>query len=75
MSQASPSSSSIASEETGETEPSRSPRDLATAYLSYLGVRREWVGPVLWPAVVIHAALTLLLARLPLKPGRRQEGR
>jgi hypothetical protein len=36
---------------------------LVTAYLSYLGVRGEWVGPLLWPAVVVHAVLTWLLAR------------
>jgi len=40
---------------------------LATLYLLYLGIRCEWVGLLLWPAVVIHAALTLLLARLWLK--------
>jgi hypothetical protein len=36
---------------------------LATLYLSYLGVRGDWVGPLLWPAVALHAVLTLLLAR------------
>src|SRR5882757_4739208 len=35
---------------------------LATLYLLYLGVRAEWVGPLLWPAVVLHAILTFLLA-------------
>jgi hypothetical protein len=35
---------------------------LVTVYFLYLGVRREWVGPLLWPAAVVHAALTLLLA-------------
>jgi hypothetical protein len=34
---------------------------LITADFIYLGIRREWVGPLLWPAVVVHAALTLLL--------------
>jgi hypothetical protein len=33
-----------------------------TLYLSYLGIRGNWVGPLLWPAVVLHAVLTLLLA-------------
>ena len=28
-----------------------------------LGIRGEWVGPLLWPAVALHAVLTLLLAR------------
>jgi len=36
---------------------------LATLYLAYLGVNGEWVGPLLWPAVVFHALLTLFLAR------------
>jgi hypothetical protein len=36
---------------------------LVTLYLAYLGVIDEWVGPLLWPAVVVHAILTILLAR------------
>ena len=36
---------------------------LATLYLAYLGVIGEWVGPLLWPAVLLHAILTALLAR------------
>lgn len=36
---------------------------LVTVYLLYLGMRGEWVGPLLWPAVVLHAVLMLLLAR------------
>ena len=35
---------------------------LATLYLLYLGIGGEWVGPLLWPAVVLHAVLTFLLA-------------
>ena len=35
---------------------------LATAYLAYLAIRGEWVGPLLWPAVGLHAVLTFLLA-------------
>jgi hypothetical protein len=35
---------------------------LATLYLLYLGIRGEWVGPLLWSAVVLHAVLTCLLA-------------
>lgn len=35
----------------------------ATLYLAYLGIRGEWVGSLLWPAVAIHAVLTFLLAR------------
>lgn len=34
-----------------------------TLYLVYLGVGGEWVGPLLWPAVVVHATLTVLLVR------------
>jgi hypothetical protein len=36
---------------------------LATSYLFYLGVRGEWAGPLLWPAIVFHVILTALLAR------------
>jgi hypothetical protein len=36
---------------------------LATLYLGYLGLAGEWVGPLLWPAVAVHAVLTVLLAR------------
>jgi hypothetical protein len=36
---------------------------LATLYLGYLGTRGEWFGGLLWPAVAIHAAATLLLFR------------
>ena len=36
---------------------------LATFYLAYLGVIGEWVGPLLWPAVVLHGILTVLLTR------------
>ena len=34
---------------------------LVTLYLGYIAVRGAWVGPLLWPAVVLHALLTLLL--------------
>src|SRR6476646_6908372 len=37
---------------------------LATLYLLYLAIRGEWVGPLLWPVIVIHALLTVLLARV-----------
>jgi hypothetical protein len=36
---------------------------LVTLYLLFLAIRGEWVGPLLWPVVVIHALLTALLAR------------
>ena len=31
-------------------------------FLAYIGIRGEWVGPLLWPAVAVHAVLALLLA-------------
>ena len=34
-----------------------------TVYLAYIGFSGKWVGQLLWPAVVLHAVLTLLLAR------------
>ena len=36
---------------------------LATLYLLYLGIGREWVGPLLWPAAALHGVLSLLLWR------------
>jgi hypothetical protein len=35
---------------------------LATLGLLYLALGGKWNGPLLWPAVVLHAVLTLLLA-------------
>src|ERR1700752_4380757 len=34
---------------------------LATLYLAYLGLGGQSVGSLLWPAVAMHALLTLLL--------------
>jgi hypothetical protein len=36
---------------------------LATLYLAYVGLGGEFAGTLLWPAVVLHAILTALLAR------------
>jgi hypothetical protein len=36
---------------------------LVTLYLAYLGIIGEWVGVLLWPAVIVHGILTVLLAR------------
>ena len=36
---------------------------LVTLYLGYLGLTGVFVGILLWPAVVLHAVLTLLLVR------------
>jgi hypothetical protein len=43
---------------------------LATGYLAWLGSRGEWVGPLLWPAVVLHAVMTILLGCAWLKSPR-----
>jgi hypothetical protein len=45
---------------------------LATLYLACLGVRGEWVGILLWPAVAVHAIVTFLLARAWLKDRQRK---
>ena len=37
-------------------------------FLTALGIGGEWVGPLLWPAAVLHAVLALLLARAWFKP-------
>jgi hypothetical protein len=37
---------------------------LVTAYFLYLAFGGVWVGPLLWLAVILHAVLTLLLARV-----------
>jgi hypothetical protein len=37
---------------------------LGALYFLYLAVRGQWLGPLLWPAVVAHAALAVLLARV-----------
>jgi hypothetical protein len=34
-----------------------------TVYLANLGIGDEWAGKLLWPAVTIHAVLTIFLAR------------
>jgi hypothetical protein len=37
---------------------------LTTSYLSYLGVGGELAGVLLWPAVAVHAALSIFLIRI-----------
>src|SRR5208337_2773735 len=37
---------------------------LARLYLIYLGLGGQWAGKLLWPAVAVHAVLTILLARM-----------
>jgi|SRR6516162_3313029 hypothetical protein len=36
---------------------------LVTFYLLYVAIGGEWIGVLLWPAIVLHGVLTLLLAR------------
>ena len=47
---------------------------LATLCLTYLGIGGESVGLLLWPAVALHAVLTLLLARLWFRPQKDASG-
>lgn len=35
---------------------------LATLFFVYLGIDGKWVGPLLWPAAVLHGILSFLLA-------------
>ena len=44
-----------------------------TLYLLYVAIGGKWVGPLLWPAVGLHAVLTVLLAWAWLKP-KQNEG-
>src|SRR5215469_1621082 len=37
---------------------------LTVLLLLFLGIRGVWLGILLWPAVVLHAFLTVLLARI-----------
>ena len=41
---------------------------LVTVYLAYVGIAGGFAGILLWPAVMLHAVLTLLLGRQRLKP-------
>jgi hypothetical protein len=36
---------------------------IATIYLGYVALVGKFVGPLLWPAVVVHTLLSILLAR------------
>jgi hypothetical protein len=38
--------------------------DMASGTAGYLGLGGEWSEKLLWPAVLVHAVLTILLARL-----------
>jgi len=39
---------------------------LATFYLFYLGIRGEYAGPMLWPAVGLHGFIAIMLGRASL---------
>ena len=47
---------------------------LAALYLTYVGVRGQGAGVLLWPAVVVHAILIILLLRARSRT-RENEGR
>jgi hypothetical protein len=36
---------------------------LVTLYLALVGLGTEYVGILLWPAVAVHAVLTILIGR------------
>jgi hypothetical protein len=36
---------------------------LGTVYFAHLALGGEWAGPLLWPAVGLHAVITILLSR------------
>src|SRR5208283_1425834 len=36
---------------------------LVALYLAYLGIGGNFLGPILWPAVVLHSAVAIVLAR------------
>jgi len=36
---------------------------LGTVYFSWLALGGKWVGPLLWPAVVLHGVMAILLGR------------
>ena len=42
---------------------------LVGLYLVMLGIRGEYVGPLLWPAAIIHLLLTTLLAWVFIRTG------
>ena len=43
-----------------------------TLYLAYAGIAGGFTGPFLWPAVLLHAILSILLARMWLLPAGDQ---
>ena len=47
---------------------------LAMLYLTYIGVRGEFAGVLLWPAVVAHAILSAFLVRARFKSEKTPAG-
>jgi hypothetical protein len=45
---------------------------LVALYLLSLGIRGDWVGPLLWPAMGLHAIFTALLTRSWIRAGRTE---
>ena len=43
---------------------------LAALYLVYLGIGSAFVGPILWPAAVLHSVVAIFLARAWVSNGR-----
>lgn len=47
---------------------------LVTIYLAFVGMGGRWVGPLLWPVVALHGALTVwCIARLRRRPAQPTE--
>ena len=43
---------------------------LVAAYLGVVGVRGQWVGWMLWPAVALHVSMSIILALVGTNSGR-----
>lgn len=41
---------------------------LTTVFLAYLALAGELIGPLLWPAIALHAILSVLLLRAQIAP-------
>jgi len=47
---------------------------LGTVYFAWLALGGKWAGPLLWPVVVLHAVLAILLGRAWLMDKKRASG-
>jgi hypothetical protein len=47
---------------------------LGTVYFGWLALGGEWVGPLLWPAVGLHAVIAILLVRTWFIEQKRVDG-